>query len=519
MPRSDYPEPFIPRSFSSWVTKKSTTDRLRDPKTGEVRRRTVDCWDVEGRADGVVWAKRFRRAGLAQAWKERLDADVAGGLPFDLRSKQCVATPRPDAPAGPSVPSVFELTERYFRQHPEWEPSTKKSAARSFNRARRWLPVDGAEPGPEESGAVEDYLRNASFLPAHLADQLTERQARGRLWLERHSTPADSLTSATVEAFVARFEVNERDPSKRLSAASVTRFLQPLKACWAWAVSRDDIPIDRNPWAVVRSRKKVKGRSTTAGGRAALAVDADLVIDVPQALELAEACATEGTWGGSVECFVLVMALCGLRWGEATGLLWEDVELPHDDRSAGWLTVRRSHRPVAERWLDPEEDPDWGPLKDRDITDSRRVPVPPVLVAKLNRHGAAYGVGPGGLVFHRNGGPFDHDVFGRSVWEKGRAKVFPRRPDLPASDPRQPKLSRLRRHDLRHAACSWWLREGVDAVVCQRWSGHRTLSVFLDIYQGVAPGREDDGVERLTRSLERLGVGAALARTPGAGRP
>ena len=27
---------------------------------------------------------------------------------------------------------------------------------------------------------------------------------------------------------------------------------------------------------------------------------------------LAEACVTEGSWGGVVECFVLVMALCGL---------------------------------------------------------------------------------------------------------------------------------------------------------------------------------------------------------------
>jgi hypothetical protein len=26
--------------------------------------------------------------------------------------------------------------------------------------------------------------------------------------------------------------------------------------------------------------------------------------------------------------------------------------------------------------------------------------------------------------------------------------------------------------------------------------------VFLDIYKGVAPGREDDGVERLVRSLQ-----------------
>jgi integrase len=168
--------------------------------------------------------------------------------------------------------------------------------------------------------------------------------------------------------------------------------------------------------------------------------------------------------------------------------------------------VRRTYRPTSDRWLDPDEDPEWGPLKDRDVTESRRVPLPPLLVAKLRDHLAQFGEGPDGLVFHRNGRPFDHDMFGRSVWDPARSKVFPRRKDLPPDDPRQPKLSQLRRHDLRHAACSWWLREGVDAVVCQRWSGHRTLSVFLDIYQGVAPGREGDGVERLVRSLEGVGT-------------
>jgi integrase len=497
MARSSYPDPAVPRTFSCWVTKKATTERVKDPRSGELRRRSVDCWDVEGRADGVVWAKRFRRAGLAQTWRERLDSDHAAGLPFDLRTKQFVV---PDAPEGPKVLSVFDLTELYFRQHPEWEPATKEAAARSLNRARRWLLRPGGDPAQEDLAALEDFLANASFLPAHLVAQITDRQRAGQAWLEAHSAPADSLTSAQIEAFVARFEISERNPTKRVSATTLIRFLQPLKACWTWAVSRDDLPIDRSPWVVVRPRRKVKGKSTMAAGRGALAVDVDMVLDVPQSLALAAACAHEGTWGGIVECFVLVMALSGLRPGEAVGLLWEDVELPSGG-GWGWLVVRRSHRPTPERWLDPDEDPEWGPLKDRDLAETRRAPVPPLLATKLRCHRDVYGEGPGGLVFHRNGKPFDHDMFGRSVWEPARSKLFPRRADLAADDPRQSKLSRLRRHDLRHAACSWWLREKVDVVVCQRWSGHRTLSVFLDIYQGVAPGREDEGIRRLDQSL------------------
>ena len=486
-----YPDPWVPRTFSAWTVKSSTAQRASG--------RSVDCWDVKGKADGVLWAKRFRKAGTAQAWRDRVERDFPLGLPFDLRTKQFIA---PEVQSAPGAPSVFELTERYYRQHPEWEPATKVAAARSFNRARRWLLRPGAEPSGRQEEAVEDFLRSASFLPEHLAGGLTDSQLAGRAWLEAHSAPADSLSSEQVEAFVARFETSSRDGASPVSPATMVRFLQPLKGCWSWAVGRDDIPVERNPWLAVRPRRKVKGKATMLTGRAGLAVDADMVLSVNQSIALAEACATEGTWGGIVECFVLVMALCGLRWGEATGLVWDDVELPAGD-GPGWLTVRRTWRPTSERWLDPGEDPEWGPLKDRDLADSRRVPVPPMLTARLREHRQLYGEGPGGLVFHRAGRPFDHDMFGRNVWESARSKIFPRRSDLPADDPRQPKLSRLRRHDLRHAACSWWLREGVDAVVCQRWSGHRTLSVFLDIYQGVAPGREDEGVERLTRSLAR----------------
>jgi integrase len=227
-----------------------------------------------------------------------------------------------------------------------------------------------------------------------------------------------------------------------------------------------------------------------------------VMISVEQALEVAEACAAP-SWGGVTEAFILVMALSGLRPGEAAGLLWDDVDLPVDGQGSGWVTVRRTHRPVAARWLDPGEDAEWGPLKDRDLTESRRAPIPPLLVSKLAAHRERYGPGPGGLVFHRNGKPFDHDLFNYAVWRAARGFLWPLREGMASDDPRQPKLARLRRHDLRHAACSWWLREGVDAVVCQRWSGHKTLSVFLDIYQGVAPGREEEGVARLEASVGR----------------
>lgn len=501
MPRS-YPEPFVPTSFSCWITKTTSTVTVVDRRSGQRRRKSADRWDVKGRVDGIEYSKRFSRAGLAESWKDQLERGYAKGLPFDLRAKRFIV---PQPGANRDVPTVFSITEQFYRGHSEWEPKTKILTATAFNRARLWLLPDGVVLDGAERAAVVDYLDHASFTTASRTE-LTEQQAAGLAWLETHSMPAAEVSTAQIEAFIDRFATSQRNPRKKVAAATMVRYTQPLRACWAWAVARDDIPVSHNPWLAVKGRRKVKSKAAQpAAGQRGLAVDTDMVLDIAQAIQLADRCAEVGTWGGVVSCYILVMALCGLRPSEAVGLLWEDLKLPAGG-SAGWLTVRRSRRKVAARWLDPDEDPEWGPLKDRSIADTRRVPVPPLLVERLLRHRDDFGEGPDGLVFHRKGKPFDLSLFARDVWEPARGELFPPRKGLALDDPRQPKLSRLRRHDLRHAACSWWLRSGVDATVCQRWSGHKSLSVFLDVYQGVAPGREDEGVRKLNKSLDELHV-------------
>ncbi len=496
-----YPEPSVPRDFACWVVRTSTQVTVIDRRSGSRSTRPADRWDVRGKADGVQFSKRFERAGLAQVWKEQLDRGFSSGLAFDLKARRFVASHPSGDPVQAPPTSVFAITEAFYWANPDWEPKTKILAAGAYNRARRWLLNPTALLVGDELEAVTDYLDNASFLPAHSQPTLTDRQRAGRAWLEANSAAADEVTTGDLEEFLARFELNQRDPTKRVAPATLVRFTQPLRACWAWAASRDDIAVTRDPWPAVRLRRKAKSKtakSTLPGSR--LTVDTDLVLSIPQAIDLAKACVALGSWGGIVECYVLVMAMCGLRPNEAVGLAWEDLEFPADG-GTGWLTVRRSRRRVASRRLDPEEEPEWGPLQDRDLAVSRRVPVNRVLVAKLIGHRKRYGQDLSGLVFHRNGHPFDLSVFDRDVWRPARTAMFPPRSDLPAGDPRQPKLSRLRRHDLRHAACSWWLRSGVDATVCQRWSGHKTLSVFLDVYQGVAPGREDEGIALLEQTL------------------
>jgi len=52
-----------------------------------------------------------------------------------------------------------------------------------------------------------------------------------------------------------------------------------------------------------------------------------------------------------------------------------------------------------------------------------------------------------------------------------------------------------------------------DIKVCQRWSGHSRLSVFLDIYQGLIPGHEQNAAAQLNASLT---AGAKPSQQPSA---
>jgi len=102
------------------------------------------------------------------------------------------------------------------------------------------------------------------------------------------------------------------------------------------------------------------------------------------------------------------------------------------------------------------------------------------------------------------GGPLDPMWFAQQLWEPARATfVEEARESCRDTQRVLRKLESLRRHDLRHAAASFWLRVPVSPKLAQRWGGWRDLSTFLDVYQGVSTGEEDEAVpagERPPRS-------------------
>ena len=507
-------DPWTPAVVRVQSVKRGTT-RSRATATRPARERPV--WTVQWSVDGMRFSERLHRAADAETLATELQRGTGARLMFNPESRRFIepgtdsvratAWREGDSTTGASPPNVevlgitvAEWTQRYW----DWkwttiEPKGRHELSRYLNRVREHF-VTGVERDSEEGAAIASYLRRCSLTVAPVEPTALERI--GGDLLHRHTIPMASIDRSQLQAFVARYSINQRYPDRVVSAATTRRMVADLKQCWARAVHEE--LIEANPWDRVDLGRSGRGPGARAAKAGLTPADAELVLSPEQVLELADRCAVEGSWGEVVRAFVLVMGFCGLRPSEATGLVVGDVDLPA--RSAGWLTVRRSQRQVPARFLGTHDDPDWGPLKGRDLTDTRRVPIPASIVPALRDHLGHFcaGADASDLVFHRNGKPFDLSSFGGDVWDPTRRALFPSRPDLHPDSPLQPRLSRLRRHDLRHSACSMWLRARVDVSVCQRWSGHKRLSVFLDVYQGLIPGREEEGVRLVDAMLDHV---------------
>lgn len=484
--RSRPVDPWIPKSLDVYpVSKARTTKRRGKP---------VKCWDLRWQVDGWWFSRRFTHpegtAAQAGEWAKRLNEDFARGWAFDPEARRFVT---PTAVPSPASRSVYEWAIEYLeRNWKDWEPKTRQPAVRALSRACLHFLAPGVpEPPKNLETSVTALLRSRSSSAEVHGEQVIEASR----FLDRWSMPIIDVTWESIEELDEKYRANTRSPGKEVVDSTRRRFQADLRQFFSECSARGGFPDPYRTFHVITKKSRRSANSRVAP------VDTDIVLSPTQVKWLAICCAHYGSWGPLVVSFILVMGQCGLRPGEAAALTRHDLKLPKD--GPGSITVRRNHRRVAKEWLVDGEDPDWGPLKDRLPTESRRVPIPSELVPLIRLHLELFcpGSGANDLVFARYGKPFDPSDFIDKVWRPGRDAMFPLDAELPADHLPQPKLTRLRPHDLRHAACSFWLQAGVDLKVCQQWSGHRTLSVFLDVYSGVLPGREEEGVAAIERAL------------------
>jgi integrase len=160
-----------------------------------------------------------------------------------------------------------------------------------------------------------------------------------------------------------------------------------------------------------------------------------------------------------------LIAMRGLRRGEACGLRWEDLDL--DDDAA---YISRQVQPDADGMLRA------CPLKTE--SSRRAVALDPPTVASLRAHHEAQeedfrarGIKPSGWVFTGpDGGPLSPDYLTRTFIRLAAETGLPP----------------VRLHDLRHGAATLMLLEGADLKVIADQLGHCSVVLTADTYISVA---------------------------------
>ena len=169
-----------------------------------------------------------------------------------------------------------------------------------------------------------------------------------------------------------------------------------------------------------------------------------------------------------------LLALTGLRRGEALGLKWSDVDFDH-----GRLALQRQRKIVRYKVVET-------PLK----TDKpRAVSLDADTTAVLQRQSrqqlddaaewAAAWTGDGHVFTREDGAP----------WHPDRVRVLFQQAVKATGAPR------IRMHDLRHTWATLALRAGVHPKVVQERLGHANIRITLDTYSHVLPDMQESAAE------------------------
>jgi integrase len=177
-----------------------------------------------------------------------------------------------------------------------------------------------------------------------------------------------------------------------------------------------------------------------------------------------------------------LLAMTGMRRGEALGLKWPDV-----DFAGARVSIQRSRVIAGARVLEH-------PPKTR--TGRRAVPLDALTLATLRTWKARQAAerlawGPAwldsGYVFTREDGEPLHPGFVTKRFREAVAATT---------------LPRIRLHDLRHTCATLLLAAGVHAKVVQERLGHATISQTLDIYSHTTPSLHVGAAEKLATIVD-----------------
>ena len=188
----------------------------------------------------------------------------------------------------------------------------------------------------------------------------------------------------------------------------------------------------------------------------------------------------DATRGTRVYPFILVLMFCGLRKGEALGLMWKDIDFGKNlitvDRSIVYLDGNKSG--VINTQLKTEY-------------SHRVVPMPPAVAAELRKlkqkSNSVY-------VFSMKNGCYLSEASFRSMWKLIDYRTI--------GGPSEGKFVeqtldfKVHPHQLRHTCCTRWVRSGMSVKETQYLMGHATADMTMNVYAEYLSSQELESTAR-----------------------
>ncbi|WP_030442926.1 tyrosine-type recombinase/integrase [Actinoplanes subtropicus] len=442
----------------------------KDPKTGKPRSTYRVRWVVAGQ----VFGESFKTKALAESFRSKLVVAQREGVAFD-------------EPSGLPEPMARELNTRSWYDHavafvdmkwPRAAAKHRKSIAEALSNVTPVL-LSGTRGAPAEAD-IRRALYAWSFNKARRdAGPPPEEFAPAIRWISSNTVSLNELRDAALVR-KALDALSLRQDGRQAAATTIARKRAVFYGALRYAVELGLLaahPMANVQWVTPKSNDEIDRRS---------------VVNPEQALTLLGAVCERHP---RLVAFYACLYYAALRPAEALHLRIEDCELSED----GWgmLRLSGSTQHVGEGWGDDinavREDRE---LKHRAKTAVRLVPAAPPLVRALRWHLAEHGHAPDGRLFVTQGyghGPVSKETYSR-VWRAAR------RAALSPAQQRSP-LAR-RPYDLRHAAVSLWLNEGVPATQVAEWAGH-SVHVLLKVYAKCIEGQDQAARRRIEAALSR----------------
>jgi integrase len=439
--------------------------KISDTARGRYRVR----WAVAGREH----CKSFATKALADAFLGTLKDAARDGTPFD----PATGVPAPPKSAAPPDVTWYQHARAYAQlKWPDLAAKSRRATAEALTTITLAL-TERHRKAPDPA-VMRRALFGYAFNAAHAARPVPSEITGALAWIAKASLPVATLEEpATVRAAL---NACARRLDGQPAAATTTRRKRAVFAnALGYAVELRLLPaspLDRIQWKAPAVAETVDRRS---------------VASPAQAGRLLKAVQAQGPRGEHMEAFFGCLYYAALRPAEAVALRDADCVLP----AQGWgrIDLAASAPRAGTEWTDDGASREKHGLKHRAATETRSIPIPPVLVRMLRAHITRYGTGPGGRLFRTaRGGPLNDTGYGE-VWQ--RARPIALTPAQQASP-----LAR-RPYDLRHAAVSLWLNAGVPPTEVARRAGHG-VAILLKVYANCIDGQAETANQRISDVLD-----------------